>query len=149
MQTCKWRAARSESLTEIPDLELDVVVLHRLHVEANRCSKAHKHNITSHQIQHLICTPTKQYTKESGMSIGTHLGSWRRPPPSAADLRTPRSEVRTLAKKADPRRDSRDSRMKGGGVGVSYRGWWSCRHCRGRGRGCGPRGSRTPTRRAA
>ncbi len=58
-------------------------------------------------------------------------------------------EKKTQAPRSDPRWRRRDYIRWSRGARWAYIGWWSCRHCRGRGRGCGPRGCRRPTRRAA
>ena len=132
------------SLTEVPDLEFDVVVLHRLHVEPDRCSK----DTTPHHVKPML--PKKRNAQTSWVSEQeAHLGSWRRPPPSAADLRaTNNTGIRIQKPEQTETTDPRPDRGRFV-FGVAYRGWSSCRHCLGRGRGCGPRGFRTPTRRAA
>jgi hypothetical protein len=72
-----------------------------------------------------ICATTIKHTDQNRETLGRH---------QTAD------PGRTRGDSAGERRE---------GQVDTHTEWWSCRHCRGRGRGCGPRGCRRPTRRAA
>jgi len=66
------RAAGSEQLTEIPYLELDVIVLHRLHVEPDRCSNT---RTPSHQVPP---NPTQQVECAGGVDNSEPELTWDR-----------------------------------------------------------------------
>lgn len=63
------------TLTEIPDLELDVVVLHRLHVEPNRCSNATTTTSTS---THVTKPAEQNRIEEKNAGIGSGEPTWDR-----------------------------------------------------------------------
>ena len=66
------RAAGPEQLTEIPYLELDVIVLHRLHVEPDRCSNT---RTPSHQVPP---NPTQQVECAGGVDNSESELTWDR-----------------------------------------------------------------------